>query len=100
MKENDPKALMDAVSQGPVSIAIDASGVALQLYFGGIIRKFCGTSLDHGVLLVGYGTEKTILFGETDYWIVKNSWGSWWGEKGYFKIKREMDKTGKGICGL
>lgn len=93
---NSPKALAEAAASGPVSIAIDASGIAFQLYFGGIMKHFCGTSLDHGVLLVGYGTDNG-----TDYWLVKNSWGSGWGEKGYFRILRSMDKEGKpGVCGL
>jgi KDEL-tailed cysteine endopeptidase len=93
---SSPKALAEAVATGPVSIAIDASGIAFQLYFGGIMKHFCGTSLDHGVLLVGYGTDKG-----TDYWLVKNSWGAGWGEKGYFRILRSMQNEGKpGVCGL
>jgi C1A family cysteine protease len=59
------------------------------------MKHFCGTSLDHGVLVVGYGTE-----GSTDYWILKNSWGAGWGEKGYFRILREQSKEGPGVCGL
>jgi len=54
---NSPTALMAAVAQGPVSIAIDASAYAFQLYNDGIMKRFCGTSLDHGVLLVGYGVD-------------------------------------------
>ena len=50
----------------------------------------CGHSLDHGVLLVGYGTD-----GDEDYWLVKNSWGTTWGEKGYYRICKD-----KGACGL
>jgi C1A family cysteine protease len=91
-----PGALAQAAAAGPVAIAIDASGIAFQLYHKGIMKRFCGTSLDHGVLLVGYGTESG-----TDYWIVKNSWGGSWGEKGYFRILRSMDKEGEaGVCGL
>jgi C1A family cysteine protease len=95
VKTNDPTALMNAVAEGPVSIAVDAAALGWQLYHGGIVKRFCGTSLDHGVLAVGYGTENG-----TDYWLVKNSWGAGWGEKGYIRILREMKKTGPGVCGL
>lgn len=91
-----PTALQAAVAEGPVSVAIDASGILFQLYFGGIMKHLCGTRLDHGVLVVGYGTE-----GETDYWLLKNSWGPHWGEKGYFRILRSMEKDNEpGVCGL
>jgi len=92
---NDPVALMNAAAEGPVSIAVDGAALGFQLYFGGIVKHFCGSSLDHGVLLVGYGTDKG-----TDFWLVKNSWGAAWGEKGYIRILIEMNKTGPGLCGL
>jgi C1A family cysteine protease len=92
---NDPEALQAAVAEGPVSVAIDAAGLAMQLYFGGIIKHFCGTSLDHGVLVVGYGSDNG-----TDYWILKNSWGAGWGEKGFFRILRTQGTKGPGVCGL
>lgn len=91
---NDPTALATALQSGPVSVAVDAS-LAWQFYFGGIVKHFCGTSLDHGVLLVGYGTDKG-----TDYWLIKNSWGAGWGEKGYIRVARDMKTTGAGVCGL
>jgi C1A family cysteine protease len=87
-----------AVTQQPVSIAVDAANLAWQFYFGGVVRHLCGTSLDHGVLNVGYGYEESKLWGNTDFWVVKNSWGSSWGESGYIRIKADDTKTG--TCGL
>merc|ERR1711918_333798 len=75
-------ALKAAVAKQPVSVAIEADKMAFQGYTGGVITgSACGTQLDHGVLAVGYGTED----GE-DYFLVRNSWGSSWGESGYVKI--------------
>src|SRR5687768_14809848 len=74
---------------GPMSIGINA--MAMQFYFGGIShpwKLFCPDALDHGVLIVGYGVKKGLIYGETPYWIVKNSWGSGWGEKGYYLVYR------------
>eukprot|EP00442_Polarella_glacialis_P018578 CAMPEP_0115076750 /NCGR_PEP_ID=MMETSP0227-20121206/16607_1 /TAXON_ID=89957 /ORGANISM="Polarella glacialis, Strain CCMP 1383" /LENGTH=471 /DNA_ID=CAMNT_0002463939 /DNA_START=85 /DNA_END=1500 /DNA_ORIENTATION=+ len=89
----DENALMEAVSQQPVSVAIEADQMAFQLYKGGVLTKTCGSALDHGVLVVGYGTDKG-----TDYWLVKNSWGPSWGESGYLKIERGL--KGPGECGI
>jgi len=92
--ENDEQALKKAVANQPVSIAIEASGRAFQLYQSGIFTGRCGTQLDHGVVAVGYGTENG-----KDYWIVRNSWGAEWGEVGYLRMERNIaDKVGK--CGI
>ena len=61
----DTEALMEAVAQQPVSVAIEADQMAFQLYRGGILSQECGKKLDHGVLVVGYGTEDGV-----DYWKV------------------------------
>jgi len=64
------------------------------MYTGGVISDpSCGTNLDHGVLAVGYDTTQNPPF-----WIVKNSWGSGWGESGYVRIA--MIGDGAGECGI
>jgi KDEL-tailed cysteine endopeptidase len=87
-------ALVASIAKNPVSVAIQANHFSFQLYKGGVYSGNCGTSLDHGVLAVGYGT----LSGKKHY-KVKNSWGNTWGEKGYIFIARE-EKEGKGKCGI
>lgn len=86
--------LMSAVAQQPVSIAIEADKAIFQQYKSGVLSGLCGAQLDHGVLLVGYGTDAT----HGDYWKVKNSWGESWGDAGYVLLKR--GKGGTGECGL
>jgi KDEL-tailed cysteine endopeptidase len=89
--------LKEAVSRGPVAIAIEADTSVFQLYKSGVVSSTrCGTSLDHGVLIVGYGTESD----GTMYWLVKNSWGTTWGDKGYVKIARSESTFDAGICGI
>ncbi|CAI9110220.1 OLC1v1010213C2 [Oldenlandia corymbosa var. corymbosa] len=92
---NDEKALQKAVAHQPVSVAIEASGRAMQLYKSGVFTGGCGESLDHGVVVVGYGTENG-----KDYWIVRNSWGTNWGENGYLRMERNVIETNKGKCGI
>jgi len=89
-----PAELKKALQAGPVSVAIQADQMVFQSYTGGVITSSkCGTQLDHGVLAVGYGTDPK--FG--DYYLVKNSWGASWGEKGYVRIGVA---DGAGICGI
>jgi len=84
-------ALVKAVAQRPVSIAINANPI--QLYTSGIFNDWsCGDQIDHGVLAVGYGTESG-----QDFFKVKNSWGASFGEEGYFRLARRS--SGSGICG-
>jgi cathepsin L len=89
-------ALETATAAGCVSIGIEADQTAFQHYSSGVLTGSCGTSIDHGVLVVGYGTD-----GSQAYWKVKNSWGETWGQKGYVNICRDCNKNGKdGECGI
>lgn len=86
--------IMAAIAQQPISVAIQANRMVFQLYNGGIFdSSSCGTSLDHAVALVGYGTD-----GGQAYYILRNSWGTSWGESGYMRIA--TDGNGDGICGV
>ena len=93
---NNQVALKAAVSIGPVSVAIEADTRIFQMYTSGVLTGTeCGTNLDHGVLITGYGTENGV-----EYWNVKNSWGVSWGESGYIKIGRSDSKNDAGVCGI
>ncbi|RAL48550.1 hypothetical protein DM860_005974 [Cuscuta australis] len=84
------------VKNGPLAVAINA--VYMQTYVGGVSCPYiCSKKLDHGVLLVGYGSAgyAPIRGKDKPYWIIKNSWGEHWGENGYYKICR-----GSNICGV
>jgi len=96
VETDDQTALETASVSGCVSVAIEADQYAFQYYSSGILTGTCGTDLDHGVLVVGYGSD-----GTQDYWLVKNSWGTSWGEEGYVQICRSCDKNGlAGECGI
>ena len=88
-------ALAKAVARQPVSVAIDAGGQAFQFYSEGVFTGDCGTDLDHGVAVVGYGVSDV---DGTPYWIVKNSWGPSWGEGGYIRMQRGAGNGG--LCGI
>jgi C1A family cysteine protease len=91
VKPNDPTELKAALVLGPVSVAIEADQFAFQAYTSGVITSNCGTNLDHGVLAVGYGT-----LNGTEYFLVKNSWGAAWGDKGYVRIGASKSN----VCGI
>jgi hypothetical protein len=86
------KVFLTAVAIQPISIAIEADTRSFQLYKEGIYNdQKCGTTLDHAVAIVGYDTTQK-------YFILRNSWGTSWGENGYMRI--EMADSGNGICGM
>ena len=83
---NNYTALMNAVANvGPV--AISATAEPWQLYDSGVYDGRCGTDVDHAIQLVGYGSD-SVNGKASDYWLVRNSWGGSWGEKGYIRIAR------------
>ena len=89
--EEEERDLMEALfTQGPISVCIDGSH--LHNYGSGIITDGCEPGyVDHAVLLVGYGSEN-----DQDFWLLKNSWGTDWGEKGYYKLARNRNN----LCSL
>jgi C1A family cysteine protease len=93
--KNSDSALMTALALQPVSVAIQANQPAFQLYKSGVLTGTCGTNLDHGVLAVGYGKWTD----GTDYYKVKNSWGTSWGMSGYILIQRGNPQR-CGECGI
>jgi len=93
--QNNNDQLKAAVAQQPVSVMVDAGQSGFQFYANGIFHDSgCGTQLDHGMLIVGYGSQNT-----SEYWIVKNSWSPSWGLDGYILIAR-ADGVSPGECGI
>lgn len=90
---NSELALQKAVANQPVSVTIESD--SFQFYSSGVFTEGCGTVLDHIVAAVGYGVTDD----GTEYWILKNSWGTDWGEEGYIRILRNIDAK-EGLCGI
>jgi C1A family cysteine protease len=88
IQHNEDQMLTFLQQKGPISIGVDAG--QFQTYRGGILTNCRAGQLDHGVLIVGYGSEN----GQT-YWKIKNSWGASWGESGYIRVA-----YGRNSCGL
>ncbi|CAJ1083415.1 procathepsin L-like isoform X2 [Xyrichtys novacula] len=94
LPHGDEKALQAAVaSVGPVSVAVNAMLRSFHLYRGGLYNvPNCNPRFtNHAVLVVGYGTDRG-----QDFWLVKNSWGTAWGEQGFIRIARNK----KNLCGI
>jgi KDEL-tailed cysteine endopeptidase len=94
VQSNSETQLAAAVTKGPVSVAIEADQSGFQFYKSGVFSGTCGTQLDHGVLAVGFGTA-----GGKNYWKVKNSWGSTWGNNGYIQLAKDISSS-SGQCGI
>jgi len=92
--KNSESALQQALLLQPISVAIEADQFSFQFYSSGVMSGTCGTNLDHGVLLVGYGTDNG-----KDFWKIKNSWGANWGENGYIRLSRNVKQV-QGQCGI
>lgn len=85
-----------ALAKQPLSVLVEADNSYFQSYTSGVVTSdACGTNLDHAVLAVGYGTDETT---GVKYWLVKNSWNTWWGDQGYIRLAQE--KKGAGVCGV
>lgn len=90
---NSPTAMKTALNTKPLSVSIEADKYVFQAYSSGIFTSTtCGTNLDHATNVVGWGTS-----GSTDYWIMRNSWGTSWGESGYMRLQIV---NGNGLCGI
>jgi KDEL-tailed cysteine endopeptidase len=93
--KNNCKTLLTFATAQPTSVAIDATKI--QSYKSGVFSDaLCGTNLDHGVAVVGFGTDAPT---GKQFWIVRNSWGASWGEQGYIRMDRNVSPT-TGICGI
>ncbi|NXC92296.1 CATS protein, partial [Cercotrichas coryphoeus] len=93
LPEGDEAALREAVATvGPVAVAIDATRPSFFLYHSGVFDDpQCSQEVNHGVLVVGYGSLEN-----KEYWLVKNSWGVWFGDAGYIRMARNASN----LCGI
>lgn len=88
------ESLRSAVAQQPVAVAVAGSAQVFQHYRSGVIPSdACSMAIDHAVLLVGYGSQDG-----NDYWLIRNSWGPNWGERGFARLQR--GPAGGGTCGI
>jgi len=87
--------LIAAIAQGPTSVTVEADRSVFQRYNGGVLNSSqCGTQLDHAITGIGYGSANG-----QQYFIVRNSWGSRWGEAGYINIATQSGNSA-GVCGI
>jgi len=90
--------LIEALHKQPIAGAVQADSSDFVYYSGGLISgEDCGHSVNHAIMIVGYGClDET----NTDYFLVKNSWGSAWGDKGFVRIAASLSEHVYGTCGI
>ncbi|KAG7501213.1 cathepsin L1-like, partial [Solea senegalensis] len=94
LPQGDERTLQAAVaSVGPVAVAVNAMLPSFHLYRGGLYNASgCNPRfINHAVLLVGYGTDRG-----QEYWLIKNSWGTAWGEEGFIRLAKNKNN----LCGI
>ena len=97
---SSPRKLKKAILRGPVTVMVNSNS-PLKFYKEGVLDTAeCTPDVDHAMLAVGYGTYKTAEGKLEDYFILKNSWGRFWGEQGYARVTASRKKFSKGICGI
>lgn len=100
---SSPRVLKKALKEGPVTVMVNSQG-PFKYYKSGIIDSLeCTPEVDHAVLAIGYGTYKNKQGNLEDYFILKNSWGRYWGENGYARITASRSQKGfkkRGMCGI
>ncbi|OAY68564.1 Ananain [Ananas comosus] len=94
VQSNNERSMMYAVSNQPIAASIEASG-DFQHYKRGVFSGPCGTSLNHAITIIGYGQDSS----GKKFWIVRNSWGASWGERGYIRMARDVSSS-SGLCGI
>jgi len=96
LRPYDEEAMKYWVGLSPVAVGVSGTARSFLLYTGGVYDdKSCGGTLDHALFVVGFGTTAAGV----DYWICKNSWGPFWGERGYVRIRRNTGLS-EGVCGI